>query len=408
MFAETCFTWNTFLYTEEAKGSSPLSPIGLRLFWSLLNGLVTTRFSGYAGFVMPIAPEPRWNPRRRRWYVTLQRKQYILGYGKENKHKAWEKFIRIRAEVYGVSPPGEPATVNQLVERFLRLYPSPKNATLLKSWAFFQEGPLGGITNDCLVAYAGWLKEQGNGEWTVKGKVGVAARVIGWACQHEYLTIRPIRPKLAKPPKGHRDIPRRNLPKMLKKMDTTRRRRTGTIFKFILATGCRPGEARKLRWNHIDLDEREARLSHREHKSGKETGEERVIYLNDDAVKALREASDRDGLRGFVFRNNLGRPFPHGGIYQNVSRWLGITPNQLRHTFAQNALDQVGLDDVAAQLGHKSTRMTSIYAEVRSRRAKMVARSLLSPLSRSDQSSVPVLGHLQEPGKKHRGESASA
>ncbi len=60
---------------------------------------------------MPWTPEPRWSKRRKRWYVTLRGRQYILAYGKENKHKAWEKFNRLRAEVYAADPPGEPDAV---------------------------------------------------------------------------------------------------------------------------------------------------------------------------------------------------------------------------------------------------------------------------------------------------------
>ncbi len=357
---------------------------------------------------MPVAPAPRWNARRNRWYVKLRGKQYILAYGRKNKRQAREKFNRLRAEVYAVDPPGEPRTVRQLVERFLKLYPSVKNRTLLKDWMFWQHGRLGEIDRDCLIHYATYLQQKGNGEWTVKAKIGIVTRVLRWAVQHEYLSVQPIKPKLATPPKGHRDIGRSKVAEVLDGMNAPRRRRTGTIVKFSLACGCRPGEARKLCWRHIDLDAREVRLSHREHKTGKETGRDRVIYLNDDALIALNDAGGRDGRRGFVFRNNAGLPFPRGGVYQNLRRWFGITPNQLRHEFAQNALGQVGIEDVAVLLGHESTRMTSIYAEVRAPRAHKVARSISSPLARSDQSSVPALAHLQAPPETDRGESANA
>ncbi len=357
---------------------------------------------------MPWTPKPRWNKRRKRWYVTLRGKQYILGYGKENKRKAQAKFKAIKAEVYATAPPGEPGTVQQLIDRFLKMYPSAKNATLLKDWTFWQRGRLGEIDRDCLVNYVTYLKHRGNGEWTIRGKIGIAGRVIRWGVQHEYLSIQPIKPKLATPPKGHRDIGRSKVQQILRGMGTPRRKRTATIVKFSLACGCRPGEARKLQWKHVDLDAREVRLSHREHKTGKETGRDRVIYLNDDALKFLNEAAGRDGRRGFVFRNNKGEPFPRGGVYQNLRRWFNITPNQLRHEFAQNALAQVGIEDVAMLLGHDTTRMTSVYAEVRSPRAHKVARSISSPLSRSDQSAIPVLSHLQDDDETSRRESASA
>ena len=357
---------------------------------------------------MPRTPGLCWNARRKRWYVKLRGKQYILGYGRENKRKAQAKFNALKAEVYAVNPPGEPTTVRQLVERFLKLYPSVKNATLLKDWVFVQEGRLIDIDRDCLVNYATYLQGKGNGEWTVKAKIGIVSRVIRWGVQHEYLSVQPIKPKLAKPPKGHRDIGPAKVREILDGMNTPRRQRTATIVKFSLACGCRPGEARKLQWRHIDLDAREVRLSHREHKTGKDTGRDRVIYLGDDAMKALDDAAGRDGRRGFVFRNNDGKPFPRGGVYQNLRRWFGVTPNQLRHEFAQNALAQVGIEDVAVLLGHESIRMTSLYAEVRSPRAHKVARSISSPLSHSGPDALPVLSHLQAADKTPRAESASA
>ncbi len=357
---------------------------------------------------MPTTPQPRWNPRRKRWHVQLKGKQYILAYGKQNKHKAIAKFNELKAQLYGAEPAGDPRTVRQLIDAWLRLHPSEKSKCLLLDFTFMFDGKISKLGNDCLVAYAGYLKDKDNGAWTVKGKIEIAKRVIEWAYIQRYLDIRLIKPRLDKPPAGHRDIPRKRLPKLLEQMDAPARQRTRTVVQFILATGCRPGEARVMQWIHVDLDDREARLPPTLHKAGRKTGADRVIYLNDDAIDALAEASSRDSRQGFVFRNNAGRQFARSGIYQNFKRWFGLTPNQLRHTFAQNALDQVGLDDVAAQLGHSSTRMTSIYAEVRSRRAKQVSRSILSPLARSHQSTIPAVDHLAGPQETSPDQSATA
>jgi len=77
-------------------------------------------------------------------------------------------------------------------------------------------------------------------------------------------------------------------------------------------------------------------------------------------------------------------PASHGGCYtpaglRAILRRRGLTgAYQLRHTFAQQALDTPGvrMEDVAKLLGHADLRMVQVYAQVRDRRARQVAETI--------------------------------
>jgi integrase len=49
---------------------------------------------------------------------------------------------------------------------------------------------------------------------------------------------------------------------------------------------------------------------------------------------------------------------------------------QLRHNAATEARESLGLDAAQARLGHRTARITEVYAEVRQERAAEVARLL--------------------------------
>jgi integrase len=49
---------------------------------------------------------------------------------------------------------------------------------------------------------------------------------------------------------------------------------------------------------------------------------------------------------------------------------------QLRHNAATEAREHLGLDAAQARMGHRTARITEVYAEVRQERAAEVARLL--------------------------------
>jgi len=311
--------------------------------------------------------------------VCLRGRQYVLG---RDQAEAYERFALLYRDVYGLQAgTGPPATVTELAAAWLQAHGCTtwnKYATRDLSRAGVGVR-LAAIPPGLLEDFAAELRRRGNGPQTVRHKLSYAWRVLRWGVDREWVGRLPRRPAVPKPPRNPKDIPRHRLPGMLADMTTDRRYRTGIIVRFILATGCRPGEARALRWSQVDEQSREIRMV--QHKTAHRTGRERVIYLGDEALEILREAREKLPTRKHVFCNNRGKPWDRRGLGRNLSRWCGVTPNQLRHTWAQHALDQTTREDVAKLLGHSGTDVVDVYCQVRDRRAHAVVRSITSPLS---------------------------
>lgn len=91
------------------------------------------------------------------------------------------------------------------------------------------------------------------------------------------------------------------------------------LFSFLLLTGCRPGEAKAITADHIRRTPhglqivlkaaRQGRQS--EHKAGKKTGKDRVIYCSPEAA-AIVERRAMKWQSGPIFRTRQGRPWNPG------------------------------------------------------------------------------------------------
>ena len=77
------------------------------------------------------------------------------------------------------------------------------------------------------------------------------------------------------------------------------------------------------------------------------------------------------GLRSKRLLVETGRPISHQRVASALSRLshqagIGhVTPHQLRHTLATQAVNRgMSIDAIAALLGHKSLAMTMVYARI--------------------------------------------
>lgn len=164
------------------------------------------------------------------------------------------------------------------------------------------------------------------------------------------------------------------------------------LWRYLLDTGCRKGEALALAWPDLDLDAGTARVwrTVRKDAAGREvvgprtkTGRERVLTLAPATVAALRahragQLARKVRLRpvwqetGLVFDNGRGGMMPTATLDDRLARaqrGLGLprlAPHGLRHTSATLAvLAGVPLPVVQRRLGHASITMTvDIYAHV--------------------------------------------
>ena len=146
------------------------------------------------------------------------------------------------------------------------------------------------------------------------------------------------------------------------------RQRDAAMVVFLLHTGLRLSEALTLQLGDVQLAERKGQVLVRQGKGGRV----RTVPLNVQARKALQEwLVVRPGSGSHVWVQVEGEP-SDGLSNRSVQRVLvrigqdagleHLTPHVLRHTFAKNLVDSgVGLEKVAALLGHSNLNTTRIY-----------------------------------------------
>ena len=148
------------------------------------------------------------------------------------------------------------------------------------------------------------------------------------------------------------------------------RRRDASLVVFLVNTGLRLQEALDLCLGDVQITERKGQVIVRQGKGGKQ----RIVPLNTEARKALqawlavRPASVPGDYLWVAVENKSSGALTSRSVQRVIER-LGqdaglerLTAHMLRHTFAKNLVDSgVGLEKVAALLGHASLNTTRIY-----------------------------------------------
>ncbi len=147
------------------------------------------------------------------------------------------------------------------------------------------------------------------------------------------------------------------------------RYRDASLTLFLLNTGLRLSEIIALELSDVQISERKGNVLVRRGKGNKQ----RNVPLNSEARKAIQdwlavrpqsgnpfiwiavEAASNDGISGRAVQRILHRYAQDAGLSE-------LTPHVLRHSFAKNlANNNVGLEKIAALLGHSSLNTTRIY-----------------------------------------------
>jgi len=149
--------------------------------------------------------------------------------------------------------------------------------------------------------------------------------------------------------------------------DPNRRRRL--IVELLARTGMRAGEIGGLRDDAVFRlgDERWLRIP-----VGK-LHNDRTVPLHPVLVELIEDYRARRGTSpsGLLVVRNDGQPFDRRTIHRyvaTVAKRAGIGhvhPHQLRHTLATHCINRgMSLEAIAAMLGHRSPRMTLVYARI--------------------------------------------
>ncbi len=161
--------------------------------------------------------------------------------------------------------------------------------------------------------------------------------------------------------------------------------RDGSLTLFLLHTGLRLSEALALHLDDFQLSDRKGLVTIHQGKRGKF----RSVPLNADARKALQEwlearpegkgsylwigleSRSAGRLSGRTVQRALLRIGQAGGLER-------LTPHILRHSFAKNLTDAgVGLEKVAALLGHANLNTTRIYVTPNQRDLEQAVEQLV-------------------------------
>jgi site-specific recombinase XerD len=146
------------------------------------------------------------------------------------------------------------------------------------------------------------------------------------------------------------------------------RRRDASMVQLMLNTGLRLDEVLRMRTEDVALTQRKGEVTVR----GKGR-KYRTVPLNSEAQRALGDwldlrLADRGDYIWVAVESEQDGPLSSRSVQRVVRRYgeeagiENLTPHVLRHTFAKNLVDQgVGLEKVAALLGHSSLNTTRIY-----------------------------------------------
>lgn len=225
-----------------------------------------------------------------------------------------------------------------------------------------------------LTSLAKWARQskqiQSDPTENIKGVAGVA-RGPKWLDKHEqHRLMRAIENDL--------ELAKKNYPKRW-----VTRRRDASLILFLLHTGLRLSEAVELRMKDMQISERKGNVLVQHGKGGKQ----RSVPLNSEARKALHEWMDirpqsdhlwmtvegeHESLSGRTVQRIMQR-------YAKAAQLDVLTPHICRHTFAKNLVDNgVGLEKVAALLGHSSLNTTRIYIVPSERDLELAVEHLIN------------------------------
>jgi len=219
------------------------------------------------------------------------------------------------------------------------------------------------LSADILKRYQTQKKKQGYANRTVNIHIGLVRKILHYAKEKKYIhEINFKFPMLPESQKTAAFLSPKELPAFLRQLSYSMAYRRSL---FGICTGLRPAELAYLSWDDIDLAMRTARIRSKPPAWTIKTKQERVVPLNNTALRILRDLrKERKGPWVFStgpkpvksIRKALDTAATNAGIKRR------ITPNMLRHTFATHALMRgADIKSVSEILGHSSIETTMKY-----------------------------------------------
>jgi integrase len=364
-----------------------------------------------------VLPKPWYRASKKAWYLQVSRHQQLrLGKTKAEADAAYRRWLLEQGEGLP-APERQRLTVAEVAQEFLDHSQRSNDNRTYEFYRYFvapfvERFGSAAAATFLPLAFTKWLDERKGWKGARRNAIIAVKRMFNWAVNDAgLLAENPLR-CVKKPPKRRRD--RVLTPEERDYVYGLIRDEQFRQFVFaMLDTGCRPSEVMAVTARHVARDG--TRWTFAEHKTDRQTGAARVVYLS-PAMQQLTGELLAFYPEGPLFRSTrrLGgvrRPWTPNGIRCRFKRLrekarrlreqatpearamipdlAGLTSYVLRHTFTTQALTGgLAVPVVSALLGHRSMKMvdehynhTDQATEVLRRAAKEAAQQRQPPSS---------------------------
>lgn len=266
--------------------------------------------------------------------------------------------------------------------------------------------PLGKITPADVVRLMQVMQQAGKADSTRRNCYTALRKALDDAVTNGLIASNPTH-KISQPRARRAEARFLTPDETIKFLEGTQGLRYAVALRLILGTGLRRGEAFALRWENVDLDRGEAKVTGSLIRLGgslqmvdtKTEKSRRTVALSDAMVTLLKShraeqiaerqaAGNLWGESGYVFVTDIGKPAePHNLLravrIASVKVGLsGVKVHSLRHTYATTALMAgVPIKVVSVNMGHASIQITAdTYGHVTDAAARAGAEAVSAAL----------------------------
>jgi integrase len=316
-------------------------------------------------------------------------KQEKLAIGKANK-KAAEQKLRDILTLRESNPKPESSrlTVAAVIDLYIEFAKSRLDPTTLderkRYFQSFAEAHGFRVVNDreCLPYHlTAWIdsRTEWASDWTKNHAVSIIHRPFNWAAKQRLIPANPFRGVTHRPGSPRRPMTDDEFDRLVAaaqgrkvKVGPNPGDRFVEFLRFLRLTGSRPCEARKLRWDDINLDAAVIVLTKHKTSRTQRVPKPRVISLDAEIVQLLIAIRSRKEPGELVFYNHRGTAWNRSNLSLRLQRGrkkAGIPPDAklygLRHAFGTRVvMNGVDIKTLAELMGHVTTRMTEHYVHI--------------------------------------------